>query len=1155
MADTTFERQLFSRKVIDNRKVFMTDAMKYLLKRPEYRELDVAVGYFYISGLLLLKNEFLDFMDKRNGHFRILMGNETNGATVNILDKTRFQSYDQLIYEKTSNDAKTVSDKEFLGKVAHWIDEGRIEVKIYTGDANYFHAKSYLFASSLESERGTAIVGSSNFSKAGLQGNTELNVLTEDGFYALHSWYNDLWLSDDEVSDFSPELIKIVRANGAKSVLQEYKPVKETYYDFANMYGKPYAELDKSKEWVKGLFAHQRSGIINVKEKLDSLDTAVLSDGVGLGKTRTAAGVIRLYLASQAVNNIMVVADTKLKNQWHDELNAVGVKTTDYSFISRQKLVTFPYHKLKDNKFTLLVIDEAHLGFKNNNTEAYHKVAYMKANNPQLKGLMLTATPWNNQREDVINIGSLFLNVDAIPNDRRYKQYFLLSPNRITNKVVKSLAADDQAFKQFWSDIYLQRTRKTYGGQGAKFPQRNFPSVDIAYEPRKNEIFSNNFDTIADLKFPYQDPIKYVDDSKEELGAKQLKMMLLKRADSSWKAFADSLQHIVDKLEKLKRQYLDPMSYLKGKELLVHYQGFLDRAYRITEYEEKNDLGLFEDLQQSESQTPESDQTITSRIRKKRYVESLRAQIDNLKTRKAQNAVNKMIADCNNDLATLKTLITNLKQAYSKVDEKVDKIIECIDKERSQGHKIILISQFADTVEYYYDKLYSHYNSSDITLPMGMITGAVNDSKNGMAVKINSDPSTKKEVLDHFSPKSKNHPELIEEGSVIDLVVGTDTISTGQNLQDAVTLMTIDLPYNPMTLEQRIGRIDRPLPRGSKNDQIYIYTFPIYQSINSQLKMMKRLGNKMEGVLNDTEFDNVVLPQYEDYLKDITAKKKNAVKIMLDKTDDQLLNHTDFSSEKHSEAYQEANKRMYNFKVNQLKPLPHPLIPNYSFSKGSRDHSVLVVEIEFRDVNDSYLGRERLLINPSTSKKIGVVDAERSLNEEINDDWHNTALLPKDKAMLAIADAKQSAKKVILQRIKLYNKQHKFFAENTKSLTNSTSRTASRRLIESATSDEKTEEEVKEKLKAVGIDPMELGNIAKYIRTIDKDDDLFPIVKEIASNPEEFWLNLDDYVKFFNSEVISEAEHVGKNIKKNDTRQADIDKTQYRVIVGNIVIN
>lgn len=1153
MVDTTIERQLFSRRVIDNRKVSMTDALKYLLTQPEYRELDVAVGYFYISGLLLLKDEFLDFMDNRNGHFRILMGNETNGETVNVLDKSNYQSYDQFIYDKANTDAKGISDKEFLGKIARWIEEGRIEAKVYTGDANYFHAKSYLFAASLNSARGTAIVGSSNLSRAGLQGNTELNVLTQDGFYALHNWYNTLWLSDDEVSDFSPDLIKVVQANGARKITQEYKPVEETYYDFANMYGKPYAELDDSKKWVKNLFEHQRSGIVSVKEKLDSLDTAVLSDGVGLGKTRTAAGVIRLYLESQAINNILVVADTKLKDQWHDELAAVGVMPNNYSFISRQKLVGIPNSQLTNSKFTLLVIDEAHLGFKNNNTEAYRKVSYMKKVNPRLKGLMLTATPWNNQREDVINIGSLFLNVDAIANDRKYKQYFLLSPNSVTNKVVKRLAVDDQAFKEFWDDIYLQRTRKTYGGQGAKFPHRNFPSVDIPYEPRKNEIFSNNFDTIADLKFPYQDPIKYVDDSKEELGSKQLKMMLLKRADSSWKAFADSLQHIVDKLEKLKNVYLDPMSYLKGKELLNRYKEFLRLAYHTTEYESRNDLGLFKDFYQDEVNTDnnESDQSVKSLIRKKRYLQKLEAQISSVTNRKAQNAVNKMITDCNKDLVTLKQLISNLKESYSNIDEKVDKIIECIDKERSLSHKIILVSQFADTVEYYYDKIYSHYNSSKITLPMGMITGAANTSDGKAAAMLNKNSSTKKDVLEHFSPISKKRPELIKDNTVIDLVIGTDTISTGQNLQDAVTLMNIDLPYNPMTLEQRIGRIDRPLPEGSKKDQIYIYTFPIYQSINSQLKMMKRLGNKMEGILNDTEFDNVVLPQYEDYLKDITAKKKNAVKTMLDKTDDQLLNHTDFSSEKHSQAYQIANKRMYNYKINQLKPFPNPLIPNYSFSTEDNEPSVLVVEVEFHDVNDAYLGKERILIDPNAEKKIGVVEAERAVNNEIAHDLCNSSRLSKDKALLAVHAAEQGAKKVVAQRVQLYNKQHKFFAKNAGALINSTSKIAAQRLLESANRNQTV---AIQKLQEQGIDPKKLTDIAKYIQTIDKDNDLFPIVKEIANNPDVFWLNIKDYAEFFNPDIINEVESVGKNIKKSDTRQADLGKTQYKVIVGNLVI-
>ena len=1149
MSDTHLEEELFSKKVIDNRNVSMTDALKYLLKQEEFKTLDVAVGYFYISGLLLLKDEIVNFIDNRNGHFRILMGNETNGATVNVLDDSKFDNYAELIHESTEKDTKTISDKAFLGKVTEWIRDGKIEIKIYTGTADYFHAKSYLFASSLNANRGTAIVGSSNFSKAGLEGNTELNVLTEDGFFALHEWYNNLWLSKDEVTDFSPDLIKIAASNGAKETLQQYKPVKETYYDFANIFAQPYAELDMNKEWVQELFPHQRSGIISVKEKLDSLNTAVLSDGVGLGKTRTAAGVIRLYLETESINKILIIADTKLKDQWHDELKAVGIKEYEYEYISRQQLVNMDYAQLKENNYTLIVIDEAHLGFKNNNTEAYKKVLYMRQNNPKVKGLLLTATPWNNAREDVINIGSLFLKVDAIPNDRKYKQYFLLSPNKLTNKVVKHLANDNAAFKEFWSDVYLQRTRKTYGGKGTRFPHRNFPSVDIPYEPRKNEIFSNNFDVISDLKFPYQDPIKYIDNSKEELGAKQLKMMLLKRADSSWKAYATSLQHIVDKLEKLNVQYLKPMSYLKGKELLNHYVAFLGTAYGIGEYENKINI-LFKDFEPSE-QTDPSQQTIRSQLRKQRYIKNLKAQINSLTVTKAKNAIDKMTADYNSDVSTLKMLIDSLNKAYSKVDEKVDEIIECIDEERAKGHKIILVSQFADTVEYYYDRLYTHYNNPQLKYPMGMITGASNTDENGYSAKINQKPSTKKDVLNHFSPRSKKAIELIENNEQIDLVVATDTISTGQNLQDAVTLMNIDLPYNPMTLEQRIGRIDRPLPKGDNNDQIYIYTFPIYQSINSQLKMMKRLGNKMAGVLNDTEFDNVVLPQYEGYLKDITEKKQNAVKTMLDKTDDQMINHSDFSSEKHSEAYQQANKRMYDFKANQLTPLKDPLIPEYSFSNGKKHHSIAVVEIKYYDVNGSYLEKENILVDVNDSKKVEIIDAEKNLNGEIAFDVHNSKALSQGDALTAVERAKEKIYNVVKQQVLEYNKQHEFFAKNIDSTKNKTSVKAAVALRNSAMQEPKM---VMSKLQSVNVDPKLLKDITKYVETIDKDDDLFPIVQEIANNPNVFWLEIDKYIKFFNPDSIREMENVGKNIQKASTRKADLEKTKCKVLDGNIVI-
>lgn len=340
------------------------------------------------------------------------------------------------------------------------------------------------------------------------------------------------------------------------------------------------------------------------------------------------------------------------------------------------------------------------------------------------------------------------------------------------------------------------------------------------------------------------------------------------------------------------------------------------------------------------------------------------------------------------------------------------------------------------------------------------------------------------------------------------------------------------------------------MPEGDNNDQIYIYTFPIYQSINSQLKMMNRLGSKMAGVLNDTEFDNVVLPQYEEYLKDIKEKKQNAVKAMLDKTDDQLINHSDFSSEKHSEDYQQANKRMYDFKANQFTPLKNPLIPDYSFSNG-KDKSIAVVEIQYYDVNGSFLEKENILVDIDAAKKIKIIEAEENLNGEIGFDIHNSNVLPEEKSLSAIEKAKGQIYPVIKQQVAKYNKQHEFFAKNIDSTKNKTSVKAAVALRTSASQDPKM---VMSKLQSVKVDPKRLKDITQYVETIDKDDDLFPIVKEIAANPNVFWLEIKNYIKFFNPDNLQEMENVGKDIQKASTRKADLEKTQYRVLNGNIVI-
>lgn len=1150
--DNELEAKILGQKVIDNRSVKMLDALRFFLNKKDIRSLDMAVGYFYISGALMLKEEFIDFMDRKNGRIRILMGNQTDKITTSVLDQKK--DYFLHMIEESKRDVSEISNLDFLEEFEGWLENGQIEVKVYTGDANYFHAKSYLFANYQDSSTGDAIVGSSNFSRSGLEGNTELNVFTSDAFYPLHRWYTSLWLSD-EVEQFSSELINIVKDRvPEKKTKPRYQTVKKTYYDYANIFAKPFTELDESKDWVKDLYPHQRSGVVAIKDKLDTFDTAVLCDGVGLGKTRTAAGVMRLYLESENVCRILLLVDTKLRAQWEDELKAVGVDKNSCTFMSRDKFASLQYSEIDKMNYTLVVIDEAHLGFKNNNTQAYRKMYHLREGNPGIKGLLLTATPWNNRREDVVNLGVLFLNQDAIPNDREYKQYMLIGG--ISNKVVTSIAKSDLAFNQFWTDLFLQRTRKTYGGKNVTFPHREFPTVDIMYEPKKDEIFSDNFDTIVKLHFPYMDPIKYIGGmEKEDIGGKQLKLVLLKRADSSWYAYRNSLVKIISRLNELEKH----LNYIQSDEdgVLSRFKEYLAEKYNISN---QSGIDLLFDSEDSEDSEEVDKHTTLSRAKRWQYLANMSNVIENISLDQANNAVERMRADLNQDKFVVKDLIERLDEAYSRHDEKIEKISELVKKELDEGHKVIVVSQFADTVKYYYNYLYNFLNGETndrkkVKYPMGIVTGG---SDQNIVNHINKDiRMSKKEIIGRFSPKSKKQTELLKPEEEINLLVGTDTISTGQNLQDAVTLMNIDLPYNPMQLEQRIGRIDRPrdeLHKDKKN--IYIYTFPVYASIDGQLKMSERLGRKIEGAVSDTEFDNPVLPEYQEYLKNAKKLRGKAVEQMLNDTLSRTIYNAGMQAEEHSEEYKESNKRMYQFKANgAVSSVTNALIPNYSFSEGYAD-SIAVVKVTFRDVNGSEISTDNIVVNLSKSKVATITEGEHNIYDEIGHDYETEthSSLKITDARSLIDETNQVIANVVATQVDKYNEEIETLSKNVNNLKDSVSQKAALNIWNS-TKDPNKLNMIMSQLKKADLQPEEVGPIAQFIGTIGPDDDVYPIVQVIAADVNQFWMHLTDYKKMFSQENLEEADKLQKSMRKVDARKADSSNTDTKVIAANIVID
>lgn len=1128
--------ELYKSRVIDNRHFILENVLKHLLTSNENNSLNIAVGYFYASGLLLLKEELEEFMDTKNGTIKIIMGNETSKDTASILSsKTSTAEYLRQIPKLLTEDIKSIEEDNFLEKIHKWILEDRISIKVYTGNANYFHAKSYLFYNNETAHKGDSITGSSNFSKNGLRGNTELNVLGNDNFPALYEWFDMLWHSD-EVSPYSIDLLNIIEEHkpSLKSYAN-YQTVQESYYDFANLYAKPSMKLANDSDWFQDLYEHQKNGIVHISNKLQTFGMAVLSDGVGLGKTRTAAAVLKSRIDNNSNLNVLIIADKKLHVQWQEELAIVGISPIQYTITNRETFANLNYDKLTEyyQKYHFIIIDEVHQGFKNRDTQSYRKARIFKENGHEsLEAILLTATPWNNSRNDVLNIGSLFLNTYNIPNDRLYKQYFLYGND---GKVINALAQDDKAFDEFWEDIYLQRTRKTIHSEKELFATREFPTVEIPFEPRKNKLFSDNFDRIYELKFPYMDPIKYIQENRYTVGAEQLRLMLLKLADSSWIAYLSSIKKIIINTEEMKKNFhnkdiVDEQKFLKE---------YLGNKYNLAEYAFGQGLG-------SESGDSLLDGNYfdfekDSIIKKQSYLNRITEQIESITKTQAKNIISRIKSDINQDLDVLYTLRNQLEKAYQDRDEKYETVRDTIIKELNLRKKVIVISQFFTTAKYYKERLnQEEYFNNDIGLVVGDNTECV----------IGNTPYSKNEILNRFAPRAKNKREYIDSTEEIDLIIGTDTISTGQNLQDATVILNLDLPYNPMILEQRIGRIDRPRTNQNINS-IYIYTFPIYEAIESELKMTERLGKKMEGVLTDTQFDNVVLPEYAGYLKKASSNNSKAVEQMLDETLEQNYYKNSVVAESHSDYYLKSNSRMMSFKQNPIQKDQNIEFENISFSKGTSS-SVAVIKVSYRDINNSELNSENKIIDVSNKISIPISEAENHLYNTLSDGIDSSKYLPISEAEKYVEQLNQAIDKLIPQYVNEYNNQLKNVSEGVRRVENSTTKKAALLIRESA-ANERNHTMIMSKMQEAEFEPKQLAKLVKGIELLDKESPLFDTVRDISNDINKFWNNFEEYIDIFR--LYGEELSAGGQKSTVDLRKANSERTIYQLLLANIVID
>ena len=629
--------------------------------------------------------------------------------------------------------------------------------------------------------------------------------------------------------------------------------------------------------WNK-LYNFQRDASLAIINKLEKYNGCILADSVGLGKTFTALSVIKYY--ENRNRNVLVICPKKLNDNWQTfrsnyKNNPVLADRLRYdilfhSDLSRDKGLSngLDLERVNWGNYDLIVIDESH-NFRNggrfdndDEEDDFKENRYARLMNKVIRSgvktkvLMLSATPVNNRFSDLKNqlqlayegkaenINDLLdteKNIDSIFRDAQtvYSKWAKLPPEkRTTEKLVDSLSYD---FFQLLDAVTIARSRshiiKYYNTNDVgKFPERLSP---ISRRPKLTDL--NDAITFADiaemlnrLNLSIYTPSLFIFESEKgnygidyegegltvdgrEKGIRKLMAInLLKRLESSVNSFRLTLTRIRDFI----------------KDSITAIDNFQENSAGIIDV---TDFSEDFDTEDSESD-PFVGRKSKINLRDMDYVSWRR--------------------DLKADLEVLELLILMLKDITPEHDTKLQQLIADLKNKfehpiNGSNKKVLIFTAFADTANYLYEQL-SGRILNDCGLHTALITGSTEGKCTFPKLKC-----TFNDILTYFSPMSKDrdaiHPNDTRE---IDVLIATDCISEGQNLQDCDYLINYDIHWNPVRIIQRFGRIDRI---GSKNDVIQLMNYWPDMELDDYIKLKGRVESRMKAtVITSTGDDNLL---------------------------------------------------------------------------------------------------------------------------------------------------------------------------------------------------------------------------------------------------------------------------------------------------------
>ena len=787
-------------------------------------------------------------------------------------------------------------------KCADWVKQS-VEIRRLKKGKGFLHGKMYHIASDAGD---AAVVGSSNFTRRGLgmsnNPNLELNLVADSpaACAELAKWFDGIWndgeLTEDIKKKVLDELDKYFCDHSPEFVY--YKTLLEVFRNRSGVLDSPELEalhLYDSKIW-KALYDFQRHGAKAVIAKLGLCGGCILADSVGLGKTYTALAVIKYFELRN--KSVLVLCPKKLENNWRhfsavyaDDTNLLKDDRFGYHVLAHTDLIRekgmvggIDLEKFNWSAYDLIVIDESH-NFRNQSKSragddgvAVRRGRYEKLMAAVQKGrdtrvLMLSATPVNTSLRNLKNqiglvtggnegafakslaVGNVRGTLDAA--EKKFKEWEE-SGDRDKATLIQSLGGD---FFRLLGGITIARSRSQikrfysdFIRKEGDFPERKpLENISEGADADDEVSYDQLRAHIGRVQFRIYRPSDYVrggeaqkllDDEKESLHFNQktrerflvamMQINFLKRLESSVYASAITLHRAID---KIKAQTAQIDAYLKK----TLKDAEIDGIHPTVADKPSDDNGKAADDFASDDEFADDD---TARAVEDFVVNSGKAAAYKL----SDLDVKSWRKDMQDDLAALKTALACVKKITPERDRKLLRLKGQLgEKAECKNRKLLVFTAFKDTANYLRDQLQPLADQLDLKL--AMVAGDVAHAPPGSGVK-----NEFSAVLDAFAPLARL-PKGAPPPPRIDILIATDCISEGQNLQDCDTVLNYDIHWNPVRLIQRFGRIDRI---GSPNKFVRMLNYWPHESINKYLRLVRRVHARMTLVSISTGDINIL---------------------------------------------------------------------------------------------------------------------------------------------------------------------------------------------------------------------------------------------------------------------------------------------------------